>query len=515
MLRSSGSMTSPTTRDGFRARNIVINFFGQIIPLIVGVAAIPFVIRGLGVESFGILSIAWMLLGYFTIFDLGLGRATTKFIAEELRKGAIDGLRSIFWTSCRMNLLLGFIGGFIIAGIASFLAENVFRISPGLINATRTSFFILAASCPIVLVSIAFRGALEAAERFDYVNAVSAISSSLNFLLPMVGLLIGLDIQGIILLLMISRLCSALAYLLLCFRVFPFLRGSISINFIQIRRLLKYGGWVSVSNVINPVITYLDRFLIGSLISIAAVTYYAAPYEIVTRLSILAMSITMTLFPSFSAVNVAERNSLSGLYSRSIKLLIVFMAPLVAILVIFAKNILLLWLGFEFAEKSTVVFQILAIGILMNSLAQIPYALIQGFGHPDITAKFHLIELLLYIPLAWFLVWKLGIVGGALAWTIRVTLDSLLLFAASIKFISLDILLDNGFKRCISLISLTVCVLFGLHLLGGTILFKIIISGGVLILFAIAVWYYALDVRERELFSTTTQQFIGLIVGTK
>jgi O-antigen/teichoic acid export membrane protein len=270
-----------------------------------------------------------------------------------------------------------------------------------------------------------------------------------------------------------------------------------------------------VSNVINPVITYLDRFLIGSLISIAAVTYYAAPYEIVTRLSILAMSITMTLFPSFSAVNVAERNSLSGLYSRSIKLLIVFMTPLIAILVIFAKNILFLWLGVEFAEKSTVVFQILAIGILMNSLAQIPYALIQGFGHPDITAKFHLIELMLYIPLAWFLVWKLGIVGGALAWTIRVTLDSLLLFAASIKFISLDILLDNGFKRCISLVSLTICVLLGLYLFGGTILFKIIISGGVLILFAIAVWYYALDVNEKKLFSTTTQQFIGLILGTK
>jgi O-antigen/teichoic acid export membrane protein len=297
--------------------------------------------------------------------------------------------------------------------------------------------------------------------------------------------------------------------------VFPFLKGSISINFIHIRGLLQYGGWVSVSNIINPVITYLDRFLIGSLISIAAVTYYAAPYEIVTRLSILAMSITMTLFPSFSAVNVAERNSLSGLYSRSIKLLIVFMTPLIAMLFIFAKNILLIWLGIEFAEKSTIVFQILTVGILMNSLAQIPYALIQGFGHPDITAKFHLFELLLYIPLAWFLVLKWGIVGGALAWTIRVTVDSLLLFAASTKFISLNIIHDNSFKRCISVISITVCVLLGLYLLGGTVLFKIIISGCVLILFAIAVWYYALDVGEKRLLNTTTQQVVGMILGTK
>src|SRR5208283_2483771 len=182
------------------------NFGGQIIPLIVGIFAIPLVIHGLGAESFGILSLAWMLIGYFTVFDLGMGRATTKFISEEIRNGSSEDIRNVFWTSSWMNFFLGVIGGIGLASVSTVLAERVFKISPALTQVAGHAFMILAISCPIVLVSTAFRGTLEAAQRFDYVNAVVVISSSLNFLLPMIGVYAGLNVQGIVFLLMIARL---------------------------------------------------------------------------------------------------------------------------------------------------------------------------------------------------------------------------------------------------------------------------------------------------------------------
>ena len=297
MLGNNSTIESSRVGGNLRARNIMFNIIGQIIPIVVGLITIPFVIKGLGIEVFGILSIAWMLLGYFTIFDLGLGRATTKFISEELKNGVTENLRSLFWTSCCMNLLLGIIGGLIILGISSFLAESVFKISPGLIQDAKTVFIILAVSCPVILISMAFRGALEAAQQFKYVNIVVASSSSLSFLLPVIGLLAGLNLSWIVFFLMISRLCGAIAFLFLCFRVFPILKNGISLNFFRIRQLIKFGGWISISNIINPILSFLDRFLIGSLISVTAVSFYSAPYEIGVRLSILPTSFAMTLFP--------------------------------------------------------------------------------------------------------------------------------------------------------------------------------------------------------------------------
>ena len=64
----------------------------------------------------------------------------------------------------------------------------------------------------------------------------------------------------------------------------------------------------------------------------------------------------------------------------------------------------------------------------MNCFSMIPFALIQSGGRPDITAKLHLIELPLYLVTVWALTKSLGIEGTAIAWTLRVTIDAVLLF---------------------------------------------------------------------------------------
>ena len=496
-------------RNNLIVRNSLLNFSGQLIPLIVGAVAIPFVIRGLGVENFGILSLAWMLLGYFTVFDLGMGRATTKFISEEIRNGSAGNLRDIFWKSCWINLFLGLGGGIIIGSLSTVLAEKIFKITPALTHEANIAFTILASSCPLVLVSLTFRGTLEAAQRFEYINVVAIIASSLNYVLPLVGIYAGLGVRGIVFLLMIARLCSALSYFFLCLKVFPELRKNIPFNLKRTRRMLLYGGWVSVSNIVNPILIYLDRFLIGSIISMAAVAYYTAPYEMVSRVSILPTSLAMTLFPSFSAIRSDEREGLTSLCVRSTKALFLLMGILVAVLIFLANDILRLWLGSQFADISTTLVQILLVGILMNSLAQIPYALIQGLGRPDITAKLHLIELVFYIPMALFFVKTMGLVGGAIACTIRVSVDSILLFIASTKFINIRIFLDNALKRCAVVVSLSICLLFGASLLSGNIFVKLVVSGILLLLYSVISWRYVLNIAEKEMLITIVHQSVS------
>ncbi len=442
------------------ARNTLLNLIGQIIPLLVGIITIPFIIRGLGVERFGLLSLAWVVVGYFTIFDLGLGRGTTKFVAEAVGKGEDEQIPHLVWTAVTVQAILGIAGALVLLGITPLLAERILNIPTEIISEAKIIFYILSLSIPVILISSTFSGVLEAFQRFDLVNIVKVPSNTLTFLLPVVGLLLGFNLPGIVALILLTRIGTLVAFVVINLCITPQLRrysGTSSL----FPRLFSFGGWVTISNIVGPILVYLDRFLIGSLLSLAAVAYYSTPYEAVTRLWIISASLATTLFPAFSSLEgVKDRQKLGMLFARSVKYILLVSGPIILVVMLFAKEALQVWLGVDFAQQSTLAMQILALGVLINSLAHIPFALLQGAGRPDLPAKFHLLQLPIYVVIAWFSIPQWGIAGAAGAWTFRIVLDTILLFGASFKVYQLTprILASNG----LTLASLTFLLLVGI-----------------------------------------------------
>src|SRR5437016_897325 len=139
------------------SRNWVVNLFGQGLPLLVGVVTIPWLLRYLGVERFGILSITWALLGYVGQFDLGLGRATTKYVAECLGRGDTGSLPGLFWTSLLSQVLFGMVAAVLLSAVTPFLVNRMLKISPAQIGDTRNVLLILAFSLPLVIASNSLR----------------------------------------------------------------------------------------------------------------------------------------------------------------------------------------------------------------------------------------------------------------------------------------------------------------------------------------------------------------------
>lgn len=509
----------PQIRGRLLARNTSLNLLGQAIPLLVGLGTIPYVVRGLGTVQFGVLSIAWVLLGYFSLFDLGLGRATTKFVAECLGRMEIEKLPRLVWTSLGIQILFGLAGALIAAAATPLLVEKVLKIPPDLVHDTRVCLFLLAASLPVVLVANGLRGVLEAAQRFDLVNYVKVPINVSIFLLPAVAIPFGAGLPGIVLLLVLVRLGAILGYLILCLKVFPILGQRCSLNFELFRPLLSYGGWITVSNLVSPIFTYVDRFFIGALLSMAAVSYYTAPYEAITRAGmILPGSLIATLFPAFSSLDAgAAKERIGDFYVRSVKLLLLLLGPPMLLVVVFGRAFLLFWLGADFADKSSLTLQILAMGVLVNALAVVPFGLLQGVGRPDVTAKFHLVELPVYAGMVWILIGRMGISGAALAWTLRVTLDALLLFGACRWFnlVSLRALSEKGLLRSVLVVAGFGLASFLTLLSHVTLTTQAVLVAGMLPFVGLGIWNFALDSSDRSLLVSATSHLVTKVGGAK
>ena len=422
-------MTSNAEAAPLRAalRNAVINVAGAIIPLLLALVTVPWIIGGYGLDRYGVLAIALVLLAYFNVFDLGIGRATTRFLAEASgsttrREGAI------FWSALLLNLVLGLVGGLALAALVPWLASGILRVPADLAHEARVALYGVALLIPIAILGASVTAAFEAYHRFDLANLLQLPASILTQLLPLIALRWTHNIGIVVLALAGVRLVLLGIALLVALRAFPALRGGSGIDAIEARRLLGFGGWLTVTNIVGPLMVNADRLLIGAVLGMAAVAYYSTPSDIVFRLLVLPAALMRVAFPIVGAATPESARQLWGSMVRVMSALTLALGMVALPLLVLGPLLLHYWLGAEFAREAGSVLQILAIAMLVNGLAQVPYTWVQGYGRPDLTAKLHLAELVAYIPLLWVLLRVFGIVGAAVAWTLRVAIDSAVLY---------------------------------------------------------------------------------------
>lgn len=484
------------------ARNTLWNLLGNGAPMLVAMFCIPILIRGLGKERFGVLTLVWALIGYASLFDLGLGRALTQLVAKKLGAGEEHEVPVLAWTSLLLMLLLGSAGTALLLVLSPWLVHRTLNIPVALQHDALQCFYLLAASIPVVISTSGLRGLLEAHQRFDLINILRIPMGVFSFAGPLLVLPFSKSLFPIVGVLVAGRLLACFAHLLLCFKVAPELRDRIAWHRAAARPLLRFGGWMTVTNVIGPLMVTLDRFVIGALVSMTAVAYYATPYEAVTKLWVIPSAVIGVMFPAFSARFVQNLGETSVLFDRTLKLLRLTLFPVTLLIVAFAGDGLNLWLGRDFATHSTRVLQLLAAGVFVNSLALVPFTLIQGAGRPDLTAKLHLIELPVYLLVLWWSVKQWGIEGAAIAWTGRVFVDGLVLLFLATRFFTNPTL---SLGKALGTISAEVLVLAMAALPSG-VASKSCFLVLVFIAFGIAGWHLILTLEERTWISSHFKQ---------
>jgi len=417
------------------ARNTLWNLFGNAAPMLVAAICIPLLIKGLGTDRFGALTLVWALIGYATLFDFGLGRALTQLVATKLGSGEDYEVPTLVWTSLLLLLLLGLLGAVVVLVLTPWLVNHALHVPGALGRETLYSMYLLAISIPVVISTAALRGLLEAHQRFGLTNALRIPMGIFAYAGPLLVLPFSKSLFPVVAVLVAGRIIAWAAHLLLCLKVMPALRHRIVWQRAAVSPLLRFGGWMTVSNIVSPLMVTLDRFVIGSLLSVGAVAYYATPYEVVTKFWIIPGSLLGVMFPAFSTSFVQDRNRTALLYGRTVKYLLLTLFPLILLVVAFAHDGLQLWLGAEFAQHGARVLQWLAVGMFINCLAWAPLAVVQGVGRPDLTAKLHMIELPAYLVALFWLTKMYGIEGAATAWTARVAIDALVLFGLAKRFL--------------------------------------------------------------------------------
>ena len=253
-------------------RNAAINVAGNVVPMLAAVVAMPLLLNGLGAARMGIFTLALGLFGFAGIFDLGLGRALTRSVAHYSNLGtAPDRIAPLLRTGLVAVILMGSVWAVLLWAASGWLLSHVPGLAPDLRAESDIGLLILAALIPVALVSTSLLGALEGLQLFSRSNAIRIPIGVATFLVP------ALIAQAIpTLVAVMSALCTRAS----CRHAGAISRAATKIPLLAARGMdplptapmWRYTGWLSVSNIVGPLMVYGDRYYLASLLAPAAVT---------------------------------------------------------------------------------------------------------------------------------------------------------------------------------------------------------------------------------------------------
>jgi O-antigen/teichoic acid export membrane protein len=496
------------------ASSAALGLAGQGLQILVLVAGLPLLVRALGTETYGVFNVVVVVVSYLTLLNCGLAQALTKLAAEALGRGATREIPALFWTSTAAVAVLGLAGGALLAAAAPVLVHEVFAIPPELAGPATRALRVGALAVPTAVVVLNFNGILDAYHRFDLTNTLRPLSNVFNTLLPLAAVLAGAGLVTMFGLIAAKNAVFAALMFALCAMLVPALRGGPRWDPVVARRLFIFAGWTALLSPSVLVLGTLDRLLIGVVLGMKDLAYYAVPQQITNTLGALVLAVMPVLYPTFSRLFGTDRRRLESLHREAAGCIALGIGLACFLLAVCAREILVLWMGREF-EASAPVLEVLSLGLFLSSIHPVTSTLLQGTRYVRLVVAITYVTVAAQAALVWLLMGRGGVVGAAWASVLTQALALALLMGAAVRVRLLEPghLLPGRVAVACAVLALLAPALLYLKSVARPSPWAVIAAAGLFAPgYAVVAWRHALDASTRAALAGALARWRGAVV---
>lgn len=403
---------------------------GSVAPLAVSFISIPFVIRFLGTESYGVLLLVGLIPTYFSFADFGMAVASTKFASEAYGQGNEKKEVEVIWTATAIAATSALIVAVPIF-LFSYRIVWLMNVPEHLLSTANIALKITSGSFVLGILSSVLNSPMLARLRMDMNVLTVAVPKILLAVVTPFILYFGGGILGAVGWAFIVAAGTLAAVVCFSGSLLPGFLSS-AVNRDLIRPLLKFGGGWLLAVMAAILVANVEKLFLAQMVSVKALAYYSVAFSVAMMATVFSQAMVQSLVPAFSRLDRATSGAeLERLLSRSIRINILWLLPTLAVMFVAAKPLFTVWVGEDFGTESVLPFYILLASLFFNILAYVPQAAIVAAGRTDVLARLYWFELAIYGVTAGFLVARFEIVGAALAWSLRTVLDALFVIALS------------------------------------------------------------------------------------
>ncbi len=398
-------------------RNLAFGLTSAAWSALVGFAVVPFYLRYLGVEAYGLVGIYSSAFVLVSLLDFGLAPAINREVARckaehNIRpaRELLHTLAIVYWSTAGALAVAAAFGAPLLSSgwlTATQLPQESIRTSLVLIG------LILACRWPQGL----YLSALIGAEKMAIVSTIAIAMTSISSVGAVVILAwVAPRIEAFFMWQAAVGLLHTVILRTVTWRVIGEEQG-VRFSTTALKKIWRFSASVGGIAVTALILTQVDKVVLSSLLPLSSFGEYTLATVVVSGVYLIVNPVFNIIYPRFTAlVAEAAHSRLADLYRSGTRLLAVALFPLCMTIAVFANDILRVWTGNQqLADSVAFVLSLLIAGAALHSVMYFPYALQLAHGHTRLPLTINIILLAVAAPLTALLTWRFGTKGAAAA----------------------------------------------------------------------------------------------------
>jgi O-antigen/teichoic acid export membrane protein len=403
-------------------RNIIANFGGSIWTGLMSLIFIPLYIRFMGIEAYGLVGIFVSLQALFALLDMGLSNTLNREMARLSAFGdKAQDMRDLLRTLELPYWGIGLFIGLLISFFSPFIAYHWIK-AEGLKPET--------VHCALIImgVSIGFRwpislyaGGLRGLQHQVLTNCIMAIMATCRGAGAVLVLwLVSPTVNAFFIWQLIVSIVHIVFMAASLWGVLPKASRSPRFRWDLIVGVWRFAAGMTGITILATILAQLDKIVLSKMLSLEFFGYYMFASSVAMNINRLTKPIFTAAYPNISKLMLLkDEKHLINFYHKISQLLSVSVLPFATILILFSKEILMLWThDIDTTQNTYILVSILLTGSTINGLMTIPYALQLASGWTSLTFFSNLLAVIILVPLIIVFTSFFGAIGAASVWVI-------------------------------------------------------------------------------------------------
>lgn len=405
-------------------KNIVSNYIGQFYNIFIGIIIVPYYLKLLGTEAYGLVGFLALLQSWMSLLDFGISPTLSREVAivkntteerEKLRFAElVHSLELLFFTIAIITVAFIFIS-------SGLIADKWLKIGNLNLHEVTQCISIMGLIIGFRFITSLYNSGLIGAENQVWVNNANIILNTFRSIGALLMLhYVSNNLESFFLYQLVVTLIGLLIFASKFYIVLKLGKFKLFFSLNAIKPIIPFTMGIAYTGGIWVILTQSDKLLLSNILPLKEYGYFSVIILMVNAVQQLIAPISQAIQPRMTKlIHAGKNDEMLAVYRKSSQLMAIIMFSIVGMIAAFSYEIILFWTNnSQIATwgKDILFWYVLGNGVL--AISGLQYMLQFAYGKIKMHVQYNTIFTIVSLPLIIFTAYNYNALGVAVLWFI-------------------------------------------------------------------------------------------------